>query len=349
MLQAYIKDDFDNLLQYRQWVDGAFVQLGQKNQFHTNRFSKNVVEKRITEEPDWFGEDTGYAELAAGITQYKDPDLIEEIYQKVTDKLGVGIHQQIPRRRVEFNPFGLGMFSFDRAAMGLYRLPEYYSPSLGICVDKSAVSPANNGYVLTADGSSIVERWEQREDGQPKLRTTVKKVFVYYPRISKEKQAVDIYIGCGGPADITAEEFLYSGIPAIVIAQLLEEARIPTRIFIAVGTSPYDYESEVYAALIPVKQYDEPLDSNLIATLSSDPRFYRFEGFKGVISVYEHFGARCPSNLGYGLNNETLAQTIEDSTYTQTAQLAPNRLYFGRTFSEKACINAIKNAIVALR
>jgi hypothetical protein len=345
MLKAYIKDDFKNLREYRQWAETQLKNLRFDNQIYLDRFTKEFIDDRIRSRPDWFGRDTSYEEISAGITQYKHPDLIEKIYSQVNDKISIAIKDTIKARKINYNPLGLGVFVYDRAAMGLYRLKEFYSHSLAHVVDKSKISSTPNGYILTADNSKVTERWEERPDGRPKIRTTSKNVFAWFPPQSKEKSAVELFISCGAPAFITADKFLYHGIAAIITAKLLEKARIPTRISLVIGTSPDQYQTKVFASIIPIKNYDETLDVNLLALLTSDPRFFRYEGIKGLVGIYDHFGASIPSNFGTPLNKEYLTDTIENSGYAKKAGLAPNRFYYGSTFSENEAINQINLAI----
>jgi hypothetical protein len=345
MLKVYMKDDFKNLLEYRQWVDRTFNHLSPENEGHLLNYEKEAVENTIKRSPGWYGKDTSYAEMSSGITEYKRPELIEKIYDRVNDKISTSAKDKIKARKVQYNPFGLGVFIFDRAAMGMFRLKEFYSPSLKKVVDREEVRMKKGGHTLIKDGSPVLERWEEKPDGKPKIRTTSKNVYAYFPRINKNKQAVDLFISCGGHATITAEQFLYSGISAIIVAQLLEKAHIQTRISIVIGSSPDNFNEKALGAIIPVKNYDEKLDVNLLALLTSDPRFFRYEGFKGIVALYDHFGETCPSTLGYGFNKEYLTQAIEHSTYTKTAKLAPNRFYFGWTFSEHEAVEVIKEGI----
>jgi hypothetical protein len=216
-------------------------------------------------------------------------------------------------------------------------------------VELEEVQRGQKGYTLIKDSSPVLERWEQKPDGKPKIRTVNKNVFAYFPKIDKARKAVEIYLACGGASDITAKEFLYSGISAVIVAQLLEQARINTKISIVIGTSPDNFKSKVYACIVPVKNYDEKLDANLLALLSSDPRFYRYDGLKGVVSVYDHFGEKAPFNFGYGFNDrDNFIRTIEQSSYTQSATLAPNRIYMGRIFSEREAINDIEKTMQTL-
>ncbi len=345
MLEAHIKDDFKNLLEYRQWVDQKFNSLSESNKVYLDRFDKDYVEQRIARNPTWYGSDTSYEEMSAGITQYKSPQLIETIYEQVNDRISTAVRNKINAKKMRYNATGLGVFVFDRAVMGMYRLREYYSHSLKKVVDRSEVIHSDRGCKLAIDHTKVTERWEQKPDGKPKVRTTNKHVFAWFPPQSKEKRSVELFISCGGHSGITAEQFLYSGVAAIIVAQLLEKAHIPTRITIVIGSSPDGFEEQAYVAIIPVKNYDESLDINLLALLTSDPRFFRFEGFKGLVALYDHFEATIPSSFGTGMTRDHLIETIEESSYSKTAKLAPNRFYFGWTFSSDRAVEQINTVI----
>lgn len=343
-MKAFIKEDFKNLLEFREWVSNTMTKLSPANSEREEMFSRDYIERIIRHQPQWFG-GTSYSELKAGVTDYKKPELITKIYNQVSDTISADVRDQIKARKVKFNPFGLGVFSFDRAAMGMYRLNEYYSPSLRKVVQQEEVFHTGEVFELISDRSAVIKRLEERPDGKPKVRTTSKNVYSYFPPVHKDSKAVELYISCGGHVGIKAEEFLYSGISAIIVAQLLEKARIKTRISIVIGSSPDNYDKTAYACIIPVKNYDEALDLNLLALLTSDPRFFRYDGFKGVISTYNHFGAICPNTLGRGLDKQMLIKTIEKSDYAKRANIAPNRFYFGWTFSEREATNEISKTV----
>lgn len=348
MLQAYIKNDFKNLLEYQQWVKHTMQHLSIKNQHHAAMFSQKAVNRDIARSTSWYGEGATYEAMSAGITEYRDPALIEKIFNQVKDKVSAQVQATIKARKIRYNPNGLGVFVFDRAAMGMYRIKEWYSPSLQKVVEAKEVKKSGKGYVLIADSSLVNERWEEKPDGKPKIRTSNKNVYAYFPPVSKEKKAVELFISCGANANTKAEDLLYSGVSAIIIAQILQTARIQTRISIVIGSSPDNFNRSVYAAVIPVKNYDENLDVNLLALLTSDPRFFRYEGLKGIISAYDHFNEAAPETLGAGINRESLRKTIEESTYAKEANLAPNRFYFGWTFNEADAIKAVENSIEEL-
>lgn len=347
-MKAFVRDDFRNLAEYRAWVNQKMETLSLKNRWHRDSFTLKQTQYRIIQEgPEWYGEGTTAEELLAGISQYSRPDLVEQLIGKVRDEIPRAVTNLIKVRKMDFNDRGMGLFSFDRAAMGLYRLKELYCPSLERVVEKEECHESDGRYTLIIDGSEVLERWEQMPDGRPKVRTTSKKVFAFFPRRNKEREAVEIYIACGGNSHLTAEQMLYSGLGAIVFAEILSKARIPTKITMAIGTSTDNWMSSL-VSLIPVKNYDENLDSNLLATLSSDPRFFRFDGFRGIISTYDHFGKSCPWSLGACINQPMLMRCIEDSTYTKNAKLVSNRFYFGGTNTEEQAISQVNKAISTL-
>lgn len=343
-MRAFVKDDFKDLLEYRKWVNDRMANLSWKNRMHADVFDKRVVERRMADNPLWFGK-TSFEEMNTGINTFQNPELITKIYNQVSDKISSSTKDRIKAKKVKYNPNGLGVFVFDRAAMGMYRMSEFYSPSLHQVVDERKVETTKDRYTLKEDGSPVINRLEECEDGRPKIRTTSKNVFAYYPPTPKDNKAVELLISCGGHVGVTSEQLLYSGISALVVAQMLEKAKVKTRISVVFGSSPDGYKSSSYAAIVPVKNYDENLDINLLALLSSDPRFFRFEGFKGIIAGYDHFNAACPDTLGKGMNRDYLRQTIEDSDYAQKTNLSPNRFYFGWTFSEADALKTISESV----
>lgn len=345
MLKAYIKGDFKNLLEFRVWVRESIKNLKDSN---SSQFEKQFSDARVRrdlQDSDWFGEGTTLEELKRGITEYKKPELISQIFDKVDSQVSTVTRNMIKTNKLRYNSSGLGAFIFDRAAIGLYRLKEFYSPLHKKVFDQAEVKSTKRGHKLINDNSPIVERWETKSDGKPKVRTSNKNVFAWFPPKKKEKRAVELFVGCGGHGGVSAEAFLYSGISAIIVAQLLEKAGIPTKITIGVGSSPDGFEKKVYAALIPVKNYDERLDINLLALLSSDPRFFRYEGLQSYPCLYQEFGDTVPEGFGIGLGHLTLMQSIEQTGYAQRAKLAPNRYYFGRIFNEQDALDHINKTV----
>ncbi|MBA2613344.1 MAG: hypothetical protein H0U95_15355 [Bacteroidetes bacterium] len=301
---ALIKDDFKNLLDYHEWVNDTFNNLSKKNISHKPSFTKQEVERNI----NWYGKGTTYKELSEGVKQYQNPELLEKLYHQVSDELSTVIAQKLQARKLKFNALGFGMFCFDRAAMTLY---------------KTKVSESSQTL---------------------KVKTNTKELFAYFPEVSREKHAVEFFISCNASASVKAEEMLYGGVSAVIMAELLIKAGIKVKINILIGSALNQDREKYIASLIPVKEYDEPLDRNLLALLSSDPRFMRFEAFKGLISSYEYFNMETPGSLGSPMNAYELKVLLEDSGYTKKLQ-SNHRFYFGGTFSESEALEKINNTI----
>lgn len=341
---VWIKDDFASLLEYQAWANASLDNLSELNSEEINRFDKERVEKTIYRQPTWFGQGANYKELAEGVKEYQRPDLLESIYNQVSHELSISVTNRIKARRLKFNSLGLGIFCFDRAAMTLYRNKEFFSESHNSPVDIRDISPTEKGYVLNSDGSEVIHRWEQKADGLPKVRTHTKELFGYFPETQKNNHAVEFFIAGGGSSSLEANELLYCGISAIVLAELLIKAGIKVKINVVMGSSLSPKRKEFVGCILTVKQYDEILDRNLIALLTSDPRFIRFDMFKGIVATFEHFGKKVPYGLGYPNDAIQIETILEQSGYNKKSQ-AKHRYYFGGIFNEDDALNNINETI----
>ncbi len=338
-MKAYIKDGFKDLLEYRSWLKEKFdkLVLNKKEQV---KYTREAVESSLQYDSSWYGKTT-FDELENGITEFYNPTLIDKLYQQVTDKISVELQNKLKVKKVNYNAMGLGVFVFDRAAMGMFRNKEYYAVKHKQVVDAKEVNFNSNPITLKKDKSEVTERWEEKEDGKPKVRTNSKKVFAFYPPKDKTSKSVELIISPGANAYVTADKFLYSGIAAIITAELLEKARIKTRISVVFGSEVSG--SRFYGSIVPVKNYDEKLDSNLLAILTSDPRFFRFEGFKGDIACFEEFGEVIPPGYGKALTGAGIAPYMRE--YGKDGKLSPNCFYFGGTFSETDALSMVRRSI----
>lgn len=340
--KALIKDDFRNLLEYQHWVNESFNNLSPLNSFQYERFGKEKTEKIIR--MGWYGDDVTFAELKEGVKQYKRPDLLEELYNKVSHEIEQVLVQKLKARKMKFNALGFGMFSFDRAALTMFRNPEYYSASKKSKVDFSEVKETKNGFTHKKDGSKIVKRWEEKPDGSPKIRTNTKELFAYFPEVPRDRHSVEIFLAGGGASKVKPEALLYAGVSAVIISELLIKAGFRIKINMVIGSADSDSRNKFVGCVIPVKQYDETLDRNIIALLSSDPRFFRYDGLKGIVSAYDHFNLKVGTGLGYPMSASELKELFENSGYTKNLQSA-HRYYFGGTFTEEEAISDIKETI----
>lgn len=339
-----LKDDFKNLLEYQQWVKHGLKSISDLNKDQLSRFERSNVESTINYSPSWFGKGTTYEELVDGVKEYRSPELLDELYNKVNHQLSPHIAQRLKARKMRFNAMGFGMFCFDRAAMTMYRNEELYSPSRNETVDRQDVKRTSKGMVHSKDGSKVIKRWEQKPDGTDKIRTNTKELFAYFPEVPRDRHAVEFFISPEAAAGISAEKMLYCGVSAVIMAELLIKAGVKVKINLVVGSAPEKNRKRYTGCVIPVKQYDETLDRNLIALLTSDARFMRWDVFQGLIVAFDKFKKSAPYGLGYPVDALQLKALLEGSGYTKKSQAA-HRYYFGGTFSEGAALHDISKTI----
>lgn len=309
--KALIKDDFKNILAYQAWVKKTFANLSEKNKPHKYKYSEPYVNQTINRDKNWFGEKTSFELLEAGVTEYQNPELLENLYQKVSHEVDSLISEKLKARKMKFNALGFGMFCFDRASMTLYKVKE------------------------------------NERSNQLKVKTNTKELFAYFPEASREKHAVEFFISCDASASVKAYQMLYGGVSAVILAELLIKAGIKVKINIVIGSGTNSSRMKYVGSIITVKNYDEPLDRNVLALLSSDPRFMRFDAFKGVICSFEHFNLATPSGMGVAMNARQLKEVLENSGYTQHL-VSKHRFYFGGTFTESEALQKINDTILKI-
>lgn len=341
---VHIKDDFHGLLDYQRWLKESFENLSERNIMHLYKFSEQSVNSYNKSNKKWFGTEVTYKEMQEGVKEYMNPELLDSIYQKVQHEVNLTISHNLKAKKLKFNALGLGMFCFDRAAMTLYKNREYYSEKLQKVVAPAEVKHSGKGSSLKIDGSRVNERWEQDSEGKPKVRTHTKEVFAYFPKATREQTAVEFFISCVAPFSVAGRSLLYGGVSAVIMAEILAKAGIKIKINMVIGSAISSSKEDLVACIVPVKHYDEPIDRNLLALMSSDPRFMRYDAFKGVISVYDHFKKAISDNFGYPLSASELRAVLEGSGYTKKLQ-SKYRYYFGGTFSEEAAIRDITRTI----
>lgn len=334
-----INDSFENLVDFRQWVkDNEWRFKGTPRETYYDREATllDIGEGFLGKELQNMDPEEAWQTIKKGIHNYEHLDLIEKLENNLNEALNLKEPNEVPKKRLAYNDIGLGVFSFDRAAQGMYRLKELYSPTHNQVVQPEEVIRSAMEIRLKRDDSLVEERWEVKESGKPKLRTTNKKVWAYFPKVKRQRAAAEIYLSCGNYSEVSAEDFLYSGLVAIVIAKKLIAASIPVKINTVIG---WEVFGKYTCAVVPVKHYHEPLDVNLLALTSSDPRFWRYEGFKAC-AILQLVNNR-PTG-GAGITGIQLKNAFEKAGYKTEV---PNRFYFGRVANEQEAVSHVRAAI----
>jgi hypothetical protein len=263
-----IMDNFANLIEFRNWAKSKENQVPEYNDSLLRE--KNSDGK--------FGQNADLNQIKNGIYSYQKPELITELEAKFTTGFTATKSNSIASKKIQYNDLGIGVFSFDRASQSMYKIKEFYCPKIDKVVDTNQVLDVGGNYILSGKNYPVEQRFEQHANGKQKIRTNSKKVWAYFPKVKRQKAAVEIYVSCGNYDGVSASDFLLSGMAAIIIAKRLIASSIPVRINTVIGWD--DWENNYDCAIIPVKDYNDPLDVNLLAYATSDPRFWRWEGYK---------------------------------------------------------------------
>lgn len=338
-----VLSNFSDFEEFMAWVvEGGSNSLRYKtNQSKYDEFIDDFEQyKRRGGRNDWFG-NPDYAKMGNyTLREYQDLQRLNSVLQSFTDNLSPSLFNKIKKKKLQFND-RFGNFSFDRASQGLFILNELYSPSQNRVVDEREVVKKNNDYYLKSDNSAVIQRKEQRDDGSPLYRTSVRSVFAMFPELPQQATSVEIIGVIGHLVDKTADEILWTGISAMVIAELLIQANIPVKITGMRMFTPN--RNEKYAIEIPIKNFHETLDKNQVAFALSDPAFFRFFGFLATVRCFSEFNERVPSNFvasitkgHYNLLEPFLEKTRDEGTVP---------IIFPQVYSKSDCEKYITDTI----
>lgn len=134
----------------------------------------------------------------------------------------------------------------------------------------------------------VERKHKLNSDGSKKYATTFKKCFVYIPKVEKPLPRIDIIVPFSFSASDSAETLKFNAIPAIALSESLSKIGINFRIIVAY---PIEQSKLKIFQYINVKKEDEALDKNKIAVFSGDPRYYRYQRFRGINASISDVGS----------------------------------------------------------
>lgn len=229
----------------------------------------------------WFGSPApGSLKELEEHKEFQRPELYKEAEEEIRKSLSEFDEEELKNliqiKKIAYNSIGFGIFSFDRAAMGLQRI--------------------------------------KTRSGKEKITTSVKDVYAYFLDKPMEQRAVKIYVVAGGLGTVDAKEMLYNGMGAVVLADYLSQRNYSVEINVVIESVKMNGLNSIaaYAAIIKTKRFEDFLDRNLIAVLTSDPKYYRYKGFKGIISIYNKFGEVCPAGLGGAITKGMMEDFVRE-------------------------------------
>lgn len=268
---------FDSVRDLNSFVNNETLRLNTSNS-QTWQHIQHQTRDNIQSGNDWYGTPpvNGIEELEKH-TSFLGIHLLKVIQPKIKKYLErylTFVDQELmPKPKVAYNALGLGVFSFDRAAMGLHKIqnPDLRTP-LHTTVSQLRI-----------------------ELGKNKMKTTVKEVFAYFKDRNVSYPSLRLYLQAGANAHVKGDQLLYAGLACSELVEFLEERGIAVEVSVLLGTS---FSRQVSMAVIRVKRFQDRCDKNQLLLMSSDPRYFRYRGFKALIALANHFDLNIPTSLG---------------------------------------------------
>jgi hypothetical protein len=275
-----------------------------------------------------------------GLKKFVAPKFLQELENNITSQYA-NLFNEVERRVIEYNDRGLGVFDFSKASAGIYYLREYWSETHQRTFDDIEVENIgdfeNEEWILIQDGTPVDKRHKLTENGLPAVGTNSKKVWAKFNRELREQPSVEIFISTGNYNEVEAKDFIWSGMAGIMLAKVLGIAGIKVKINAVIGWRPQNAE-EYCAFVVPVKNYNETLDRDALALLTSDQRFWRTEGYAMAGTALALCGYK---EGGYGFTGAALKYALENCHYRPEAL----KFCFGRIQSERDAMTEIEVAI----
>ncbi len=268
---------FDSVIDFHSFVDTQIERLSGDN-LDVFKSMHAKAANGIYYGSSWYGiptpksiEDLKYHNHFLGM------HLIKLIQPKIKKRLAEYVklveHQILPKPKLDYNDKGLGVFSFDRAAMGLFRL----QPTAA----KTRMQKNINQMKIELDRDN--------------KSTSIKKVYAQIQDKISSFPSLQVYITAGANADIQGNQLLYIGLACSELVEFMELRGIAVEVNIIFETY---FEKFYPIGIVRLKRYEDRLDKNQLLLLSSDPRYFRYRGFKALIALSNYFGRAIPSGLG---------------------------------------------------
>ncbi|WP_346881279.1 hypothetical protein [uncultured Algibacter sp.] len=268
---------FDSVFAFNDFVDEETSLLSKGNSARWNHV-KNGTKIQLRKGTDWYGTPSPKSidELEAHRT-FLGMSLVESIQPKIKKSLATYLehleNNVLPKPKIAYNDRGLGIFSFERATMALYKkFPLNTQTPIHTAVSQMNIELRNH-----------------------QIQTSVKNVYAYFQNKQSSYPSMQLYIMSGANADVKGNELLYVGLACAELVEFLELRGIAVEVNVMLGTS---FDNQVNMAQIRVKRFQDRLDKNQLLLISSDPRYFRYRGFKGLVAICNYFGLTIPSGLG---------------------------------------------------
>lgn len=272
-----------------------------------------------------------------------DPNKVKSVLNQVGTRVFFMEEQQlVPQHKVDYNE----------------KFGGFYSNILKRVVQKSELLLLDTDYYYPekpfVPKHDVERRHKLDEKGKKKYTTTFKKCFIEIKRVDKPLPRVDILVPFSFDDSYSASQLKYNCLSAIKLAENLSKLGINFRM---VASYPVSKGGINFYSYIIVKGESEPLDINRLALFIGDPRYYRFQRFRAIISMFSDAGY---DSFDVGWTPITNINDIKDKYISYLRQSpkpeekdAANRpdskFILQRADSEQAAVDSYENLITQIR
>ncbi|SDM67787.1 hypothetical protein SAMN05421823_11932 [Catalinimonas alkaloidigena] len=324
--------EFASVQDFVAWGNTSRQNVNGRN-YKVHQSLRETAQYYIDRKDDWFGLPTPESlEELNQIDQYRSPQLIDEAQQDMSDQLrrlaSMQTFLEAPTKKMRWNPFGIGVFSFDKAATGLR--PLLYSEALEKQVSRDEVDfsrEADGILTLKADGSPV----------EKKFVTSVRDVYAAYEKVPVEGQHFVLYIHAGASSSVSGPDMAFNAAGVMAFAQLLTEQGHSVEINTLVGTV-CKKSKKLRLANVRVKGFDDPLNVNEIAKVVAEPSFYRWKGFNGMVGMANFLNEAQEEMMGNAAPIETMQWCVKQFEQRPF-------FFFGRVSTRQATLSQLNRLI----
>ena len=242
------------------FMDFQFKKMSTHLQGEWKRFQDENQEALDDNNVYWFGEPMPKSlDELEKINQFRHMEKFLQLQKNLQSELKklkkLRKLDAIQVKKIAYNDREIGVFSFDRASMGLYK--------------------------------------ERQKDGTMKIVSDVKKSFVYFESKDSEKRFVRIYVQRPNSNVHHADELFFLGAYAAILSEELMNGGYDVEIIGVNGTTDFsslkDGGFDFYATFTTFKKANTRLNLNDFLLCVADAAYMRYKGFKEQIAVYSHF------------------------------------------------------------
>jgi hypothetical protein len=307
--------NFESVSAFNEFVDFRTERLSDHNRDVWRKTVANAKDN-IENSSDWYGtpivKNLGELELHKsflGMYLLKEIEpLLKDQFSKYLAHLETKV---LPKPKIVFNDRGLGIFSFDRAAMGLYK-----------------------GYQINTNSSLDLGISQLNIAlGNKKIKTNIKNVYAHFENRNSNLPSLELNIVAGGNAGVKGNNLLYIGLASSLLVEFMELRSIPVEVYVLFETS---FHGQHIVSKVKVKRFQDKLDRNQLLLMGSDPRYFRYRGFKSLIAISDYFDL----NITYGLGT-----SIENIGKTFTDAIGSEAFVFEQSYSLNSAVSEVNRII----